>query len=90
MLPKKQGGAAVSLLYNHHRRRSMVTKGANRAAVHGSKLPLPDIIPKQEVKSEIERAVEEKEIRRREIENSVDSHLTNWQVLYVDEIVCSK
>ncbi|KAI3455687.1 hypothetical protein Pfo_012350 [Paulownia fortunei] len=86
MLCTKQGGAAV---FCNHGLRSMVTKAANRAAVHGFKLPVPDTIP-EEVEMEIKRAIEEKERKRREIENTVDSQLKNWQVLYVEEIVCSK
>ncbi|PIN13739.1 hypothetical protein CDL12_13637 [Handroanthus impetiginosus] len=86
LMCKKQGGAAA---YNH-RVRWMVGKAANRAAVHGSKLPVPDIIPLDEVEMEIKRGIEEKERKRREIENSVDSQLKNWQVLNVEKIVCSK
>ncbi|CAA0829500.1 Unknown protein [Striga hermonthica] len=68
--------------------RWMVTKAANRAAVHGSKLPVPDTIPKEEVESGIKGAIEEMERKRRHIEDSVDSHLKQWKVLHVEDIVC--
>ncbi|KAL3839161.1 hypothetical protein ACJIZ3_023752 [Penstemon smallii] len=58
-------------------RRWMVGKAANRAA-------------EEEVKMEITRAIKDKERKRMEIENSVDSHLKNWNVLYVEDMVCSK
>ncbi|KAG8380226.1 hypothetical protein BUALT_Bualt07G0171300 [Buddleja alternifolia] len=87
MLCRQHGGAAVAL---NHQRRWMVGKAGNRAAVHGSKLPVPDTIPREEVEMEINGAIEKKQRKRREIENAVDSHLKNWQVLYIEDFVCSK
>ncbi|KAL6585252.1 hypothetical protein OROMI_004541 [Orobanche minor] len=88
LLCAKHGGAAAALCNNGLR--WMVTKAANRAAVHGSKLPVPDTVPKVKVEGKIKGALEIKEKKRREIENTVDSHLKNWQVLRVEDIVCSK
>ncbi|KAL8458808.1 hypothetical protein ACS0TY_035513 [Phlomoides rotata] len=86
ILSKNHGGAAV---FRHRQQRWMVGKAPNRAAVHGSKLPIPNIIPVEEVEMDINRSVEEKEKQRRKMENIVDSHLKKWQVLYVEEIVSS-
>ncbi|EYU21262.1 hypothetical protein MIMGU_mgv1a017182mg [Erythranthe guttata] len=89
MLCTKQGGA-VMIRHQGQGRRWMVGKAANRAAVHGSKLPVPDIIPRKEVENEINVAMEEKGRKRMEIENAVDSQIKNWKVLYLEDIVCSK
>ncbi|KAL3632121.1 hypothetical protein CASFOL_025105 [Castilleja foliolosa] len=80
----QSGGAA----FRNHGVRWMVGKAANRAAVHGSNLPaVPDTVPEEKV--EIKGAIEEKERKRKEIENAVDSNLKNYQVLRVEDIVCS-
>ncbi|XP_051135019.1 uncharacterized protein LOC127254147 [Andrographis paniculata] len=71
--------------------RWMAAKAPNRAAVHGLKLPAPDIVPREKVERvEIQSAMEEKGRKRKEIEDSVDSHLNNWrsQLLYVEEFLC--
>ncbi|KZV29181.1 hypothetical protein F511_38694 [Dorcoceras hygrometricum] len=89
MLRKSQGGRLPEY-FRRELRRSMVGKPPTRAAVHGLKLPVPEVIVEEEVTSDLRRGVEEKERRRREIEEGVDSHLKNWQVLYVEKIVCSR
>ncbi|XP_073063711.1 uncharacterized protein [Primulina eburnea] len=71
-------------------RRSMVGKPPTRAAVHGLKLPVSETIPKEELTSDLKRSIEEKDRKRREIEEAVDSHLKNWRVLYVEKIICSR
>ncbi|KAJ7963370.1 hypothetical protein O6P43_018482 [Quillaja saponaria] len=55
--------------------RLMATKPSSRAAVHGVKLPLPDIVDKEEVQKEILKRKEEKEAKRKEIEKKLDSQL---------------
>ncbi|KAH6773323.1 hypothetical protein C2S52_003800 [Perilla frutescens var. hirtella] len=86
-LCRKYGGAAV---LRCHGRRWMVGKAANRAAVHGAKLPVPNAIPVEEVEMEIHKSIEDREKKRREIENTLDSKLKNWPMLYIEQLVCSK
>ncbi|KAG6397906.1 hypothetical protein SASPL_139356 [Salvia splendens] len=86
VLSRTHGGASVLRLGQ----RRMVGKAANRAAVHGSKLPVPNVIPDKELDMEIHKSIEEKTRKRREIENTVDSHLKNWPLLYFEHVVCSK
>lgn len=47
-------------------------------------------VQKGEVEMEIHVVVEEKNRKRRAIENAVDSQIKNWPVLYVEDVVCSK
>lgn len=44
----------------------------------------------EEVEMEIQKYVEERERKRREMENRIDSQLKNWPLLYLEQIVCSK
>ncbi|EXB64650.1 hypothetical protein L484_017983 [Morus notabilis] len=54
------GGSAS---WNKHQqlRLMVTTKASNRAAVHGTRLPIPDQVNKEEVEEEISKAKEEKE-----------------------------
>ncbi|KAM3379973.1 hypothetical protein P3S68_005546 [Capsicum galapagoense] len=54
---------------------------ANRSAVHGTKLPIPDIVDKEQVEVDINQAREVMEKKRRELENALDSQLKNWNVI---------
>ncbi|KAM7480670.1 hypothetical protein LguiA_028883 [Lonicera macranthoides] len=54
----------------------MTTKAPNRAAVHGTKLPVTVTLQNREkVEAEIEEGKAEKEKKRKEIEEAVDSML---------------
>lgn len=86
---KNQGGVLPEYC-RRELRRSMVAKPPTRAAVHGLKLPVSETIPKEELTSDLMRGIEEKDRKRREIEEAVDSHLKNWHVLYVEEIIRSR
>ncbi|KAF7813958.1 uncharacterized protein G2W53_027927 [Senna tora] len=55
----------------------MTTKPPSRAAVHGVKAPLPDIIDKEVVEREIQKAKEEKEAKRKQIEKTLESHINS-------------
>ncbi|CAN4089230.1 unnamed protein product [Withania somnifera] len=59
----------------------LVGKAANRSAVHGTKLPIPDIVDKELVEVEINQAREVKEKKRRELESALDYQLKNWNVI---------
>ncbi|KAK4349765.1 hypothetical protein RND71_029078 [Anisodus tanguticus] len=58
-----------------------VGKAANRSAVHGTKLPIPDVVDKEQVEVEISQVREVKDKKRRELENAIDSQLKNWNVI---------
>ncbi|TKY61162.1 hypothetical protein E2542_SST11012 [Spatholobus suberectus] len=55
----------------------VTSKASNRAAVHGVKPPAPDILDKEELEKEIQKAKEEKEAKRKQIEKTVESHFKN-------------
>lgn len=70
----------AKVVFRHTALRS-VGKAANRSAVHGTKLPIPDVVDKEQVEGEINQAREVKEKKRREMENAIDSQLKNWNVM---------
>ncbi|OIT05209.1 hypothetical protein A4A49_02756 [Nicotiana attenuata] len=70
----------TAVVFRHNTLR-LVGKAANRSAVHGTKLPIPDVVDKEQVEAEINPAREEKERKRRELENAIDSQLKNWNVI---------
>ncbi|PHT47104.1 hypothetical protein CQW23_11312 [Capsicum baccatum] len=70
----------AKVVFRHTAIRS-VGKAANRSAVHGTKLPIPDIVDKEQVEVDINQAREVKEKKRRELENALDSQLKNWNVM---------
>ncbi|KAM3267655.1 hypothetical protein P3S67_032073 [Capsicum chacoense] len=70
----------AKVVFRHTAIRS-VGKAANRSAVHGTKLPIPDIVDKEQVEVDINQAREVKEKKRRELENALDSQLKNWNVI---------
>ncbi|KAL2345979.1 hypothetical protein Fmac_007264 [Flemingia macrophylla] len=55
----------------------VTSKAGNRAAVHGVKPPAPDILHKEELEKEIQKAKAEKEAKRKQVENTVESHVNN-------------
>ncbi|CAL5195108.1 unnamed protein product [Lathyrus oleraceus] len=57
---------------------SVTTKTSDRAAVHGVKPPLPDILHKEQVKKDIEKAKQDKEAKRIHIEKTIHSYLTKY------------
>ncbi|KAF8011256.1 hypothetical protein BT93_J1764 [Corymbia citriodora subsp. variegata] len=57
------------------RRRLMVIKPPTRAAVHGVRLPVPDVLDKEEAEKEIEKGKREKEEKRKQLEEAVDSKI---------------
>ncbi|KAI3426635.1 uncharacterized protein J3R85_009836 [Psidium guajava] len=61
-------------------RRLMVLKPPTRAAVHGVKPPLPDILNKEEAEKEIEKGKREKEEKRKQLEEAVESKINSSQV----------
>ncbi|KAK4736262.1 hypothetical protein R3W88_010523 [Solanum pinnatisectum] len=69
----------AKVVFRHTALRS-VGKAANRSAVHGTKLPIPDVVDEQ-VEVEINQAREVNEKKRREMENAIDSQLKNWNVI---------
>ncbi|KAM3245803.1 hypothetical protein BC332_09875 [Capsicum chinense] len=70
----------AKVVFRHTAIRS-VGKAANRSAVHGTKLPIPDIVDKEQVEVDINQAREVMEKKRRELENALDSQLKNWNVI---------
>ncbi|KAI6671656.1 hypothetical protein NL676_006541 [Syzygium grande] len=62
------------------RQRLMVTKPPTRAAVHGVKLPVPDILDKEEAEKEIEKGKREKEEKRKQLEEAVDAKINSSEV----------
>ncbi|CAK7356434.1 unnamed protein product [Dovyalis caffra] len=58
-------------------RRLMTAKAPNRAAVHGTKLPVTETIDREEAEKEINKWKEEKEKKRKEVEKIVDSQLNS-------------
>ncbi|KAK3410636.1 hypothetical protein EUGRSUZ_J02588 [Eucalyptus grandis] len=61
-------------------RRLMVIKPPTRAAVHGVKLPVPDILDKEEAEKEIEKGKREKEEKRKQLEEAVESKIKSSEV----------
>ncbi|MED6206190.1 hypothetical protein PIB30_024482 [Stylosanthes scabra] len=61
--------------------KSLTTKASNRAAVHGVKQPIPDTIPEELVREEIEKAKKDIEAKRKHIEDTLNSHLTNYYII---------
>ncbi|MED6204727.1 hypothetical protein PIB30_011701 [Stylosanthes scabra] len=61
--------------------KSLTTKASNRAAVHGVKQPIPDTIPEELVRQEIEKAIKDNEAKRKHIEDTLNSHLTNYSMI---------
>ncbi|KAK4361734.1 hypothetical protein RND71_016975 [Anisodus tanguticus] len=70
----------AKVVFRHNALRS-VGKAANRSAVHGTKLPIPDVVDKEQIEVEINQAREVKDKKRRELENAIDSQLKNWNVI---------
>ncbi|MCD7450964.1 hypothetical protein HAX54_009112 [Datura stramonium] len=70
----------AKVVFRHNALRP-VGKAANRSAVHGTKLPIPDVIDKEQVEVEINQSREVNEKKRRELENAIDSQLKNWNVI---------
>ncbi|GAB4849976.1 hypothetical protein Ancab_029275 [Ancistrocladus abbreviatus] len=74
--------ASINHLLQHHPKlaRFMVGKASNRAGVHGSKLPVTEILEdKEEVEKEINKGKEEKEQKRKQVEDIVNSQLNHCQ-----------
>ncbi|KAJ8553197.1 hypothetical protein K7X08_023875 [Anisodus acutangulus] len=70
----------AKVVFRHNALQS-VGKAANRSAVHGTKLPIPDVVDKEQIEVEISQAREVKDKKRRELENAIDSQLKNWNVI---------
>ncbi|CAK8544994.1 unnamed protein product [Lathyrus sativus] len=56
----------------------VTTKTSDRAAVHGVKSPLPDILDKEQAEKDIEKAKQDKEAKRKHIEKTIHSYLTKY------------
>nr|GMC73048.1 hypothetical protein CQW23_11312 [Ipomoea batatas] len=61
--------------------RLIADKASNRSAVHGTRIPVPDVVDKEQVEMEVERGKDEKEKKRKEVENAVDDQLKNGKVI---------
>ncbi|KAK7338193.1 hypothetical protein VNO77_18795 [Canavalia gladiata] len=57
--------------------KSVTSKAPNRAAVHGVKAPVADTLDEEEVQKNIQNAKEEKEAKRKQIEKTIESHISD-------------
>ncbi|KAG9159047.1 hypothetical protein Leryth_018592 [Lithospermum erythrorhizon] len=56
-------------------------RATTRAAVHGTKAPLPDLLDKKQVEMEIGKLKEERVRKMKKLEEIVDSQLSTSKIL---------
>nr|GLL23284.1 hypothetical protein CDL12_13637 [Ipomoea trifida] len=85
-----KGTSSSMVLLRRGGLRLIADKASNRSAVHGTKIPVPDVVEtnkfdgvsqKEQVEMEVERGKDDKEKKRKEVESAVDDKLKNRKVI---------